>query len=259
MANPTLIAQDTPADSYTLDTVVEAILGMRGLTNDTTTGRTPASAADDADARRLVREAIDDLDIAFPSAWSIQFWSPTWVAGDHSVALPANAMGVLSVTFDGFPLDPWSRDDRYRAERPTSQGGGYESVPSSRPGAYRVMGYSDEDAGATAGAQDYRLVLRLFGTPTTAGALVVEYLSVGAKIANGADKMPMARPLQRWIKWKAAELLAAEKGDTALADKAAPQRLQVQDTLQSWFDGMGGLAARATTAYPRVTRARRRK
>lgn len=259
MSNPTLIAQDTPATGFTLTSIKEAVLAMRGLTLDATTGRTVASTAEQAEAERVVYEAIDDLAAAFPGVFHTQFYETTWTAGDHSINLPANCQSVLAVTFDGYPLDPWSRDDRYRAERPSNQGGGFESVPSTRPGAWRIMGYADADPASTEGAQDYRQVLRLFGTPQTAGALSVEYVAIAGAIANGGDRMKLARPLQRWVKSRAAEILAEEKNDRALLEAASAGKSQVEETLHSWFDGMRDRPSRATTAYPRVTRTRRRK
>lgn len=259
MANPTLIAQDNPWAGFTLDSIVEALLGMRGLTNDTTTGRTPASTADDADARRFVRSAMDDFHAKFPSLWSTQFYTATWTANDHSINLPANCQSVIAVTFDGYPLDPWSRDDRYRAERPAALGGGFESVPSTRPGAWRVMGYADADSGTAAGQQDYRQVLRLFGTPTTAGTLIVEYVALGALVDNATDKLPIGRPIQRWVLYRSGEMWGSERGDDALLQKSLGERAKAEDTLHSWFDGMRDRPTRATTAYPRVIRTRRRK
>lgn len=259
MANPTLIAQDTPATGFTKTSLKEAVLAMRGLTLDATTGRTLASTSDAAEAERVIYEAIDALAEEFPGLWSIQFYSVTWTAGDHSINLPANCQSVLAVTFDGYPLDAWSRDDRYRAERPTAQGGGFDNVPTTRPGAYRLMGFADADAGVAEGNQDYRQVLRLFGTPTTAGALVVEYVAVAGVVTNGGDYLKINRPLQRWVKAKAAEILAGEKNDTALLETSERERLKAQESLHSWFDGLRDRPSRATTAYPRVTRTRRRK
>lgn len=259
MTNPTLIAQDTPATGYTLTSMKEAVLAMRGLTLDATTGRTVASTAEEAEAARVVYEAIDALNEEFPGLFAIQVYETTWTAGDHSINLPANCQSVLAVKFDGYPLDPWSRDDVLRAERPTGQGGGYEGVPNNRPGAWRLTGFADADSGSSEGQQDYRPVLRLYGTPTTAGSLWVEYVTVAGAVANGGDRLKISRPFQRWVKSKAAEILAGEKNDQALLQAAERERLKAQESLHSWFDLVRDRPARATTRYPRVTRSSRRK
>lgn len=259
MTNPTLIAQDTPSTSFTLDSAVEALLGMRGLTNDTTTGRTPASTQEDTEARRYVRAAIDDLHAQFPSAWSVRLYTTTWTANDHSIALPANVQSIMGVTFGGVPLDSLSDDDYERILKTDAQGGGVDLGTAARPAGYRITGFSDEDPLTTSGAQDYRLVLRIYPTPSAASTLIVEYVATAPQFTNAGDYIPLARPLQRWILYRAAEMMAAEKGDTPLLEKSERERAKVEETLYSWFDAVRDRPSRATTRFPRVIRASRRK
>lgn len=259
MTNPTLIAQDTPWAGFTLDSIVEALLAMRGLTNDSTTGRTVAITAEDTDAKRYIRGAINDLNDNFPSAYSTRFYTlASWTADDHSIALPSNVSAVLSVTYDGYPLAPISRDDYYRLLRTDEEGGGLEGEGTGRPSRYRIMGFSDEDAGMGAGDVDYRLVLRLFPTPTDDKELVVEYVALAPAFANDEDALPMTHTMQRWVLYRAAETWAGERGDVALLQTAERERQKVEQTLYSWFTTSRVHSSRATTRRPNVTRTRDR-
>lgn len=258
MTNPTLIAQGTPWGGFTLDSIVEAILNMRGLTNDSSKRYTLATTAEDADVKRVVYEAIGELQDKFPSAWSVQFYTATWTAGDHSIALPSNLSAPLAVTYNGFPLAPISRDDYYRLLRSDEEGGGLVGEGSGRPNWYRLMGYSDEDAGSGAGDVDYRLVMRLFPTPDDTEQLVVEYLALAAAIANDEDALPMTHTMQRWVKSRAAEILASERGDGNLLRNVERERQKVEDTLHAWFTASKVHASRVTTRRPNVRRTRAR-
>lgn len=258
MANPTLLAQDTPWGGFTVDAIVETLLNMRGLTNDATTGRTPASTADDADARRCIKLAIDDLFDRFPSTWSVREFTTAWTAGDHSIALPAGFKGVLYVTLGGRPLDPLSRDDYLRILKTDAQGGGVTVGTPARPLGYRIVGVTDADTDTDPGDRDWRAVLRIYPTPDSADELVVGYCAEAPSLSVGADPLPIGRSLQRWSLYRAAEIWSAERGDTALLASAERERAKSEETLHSWFDSMRDRPSRATTRYPRVTRESRR-
>lgn len=259
MTNPTLIAQDTPWDGFTLDSIVEALLKPFGLTNDATTGRTLASTAEDADARRYIKQAIDDLHARFPNTWSTRLYTTTWTAGDHSILLPANCEGIFAVTLGGRPLDPLSRDDYLRILKTDAQGGGVDLGTAARPAGYRVTGFADNDPLTTSGATDYRLVLRIYPTPSAADTLVVEYAACAPQFANAGDDVPLARPLQRWVLYRALEMWSSDVNNGASLASAERERAKVEETLHSWFDSYQDRPSRATTRYPRVTRSSRRK
>lgn len=255
MTNPTLIGQDTPWGGYTLDSIVEALLAMRGLSNDSSnTGRTAASAVEDADAKVYIKEAIDDLHAKYPNVWAIRTYTTTWTAGDHSIVLPANCGSVLAVTFNGLSLRPLSRDDYYRILRGDDEGGGVAEGSSGVPAYYRVVGFADADSGVTEGLTDYRLVLRLYNTPDTADSLVVEYVATAPDFAFDGDDVPLAKPLQRWVLCRAAEIWGARRGDDPLVQRNERERLKVEEGLHPWFDAMRERPSRATTRYPHVTR-----
>lgn len=251
MTNPTLVGQDTPWGGFTLDAIVEALLAMRGLTNDAATLRTVASVTEDADCKRFIRSAIDDLNTRFPSVWSIRNYTVAWVAGDHSLNLPANCGSVLAVTFNGLSLRPLSRDDYYRIKRGDDEGGGVSLGSTGIPGYYRIVGFSN-----TADA-DPRLVLQLYPTPSAADELIVEYVSVGPEIATDTFDIPLGLPFQRWTLCRAAEIWGSERGDDPLVQRQERERLKVEETLHSWFDAMREKPTRATTRYPHVTRQQR--
>lgn len=254
MTNPTLIAQETPWTGFTLDSIVEALLAMRGLTNDATTGRTVAITSEDLEAKRFIREAIDDLHAKFPSVYSIQNYTVTWTAGDHSIVLPQNFASLLAVTFNGLSMAPLSRDDYYRILRSDEEGGGVYTEDQGTPRWYRLVGIADNDAGVSAGDTDYRVVLRLYPTPTEAKSLVVEYVTQAVAVANDEDTLPLTNTMQRWVLRRAAELWAGDRNDSALLQTAERERAKVEESLYSWFDGMRDRPSRLTIRYPHVRR-----
>lgn len=257
MTNPTLLAQDTPWGGYTLDSIVESLLGMRGLTNDASTGRTVAIAAEDADCKRLIKSALDDLHAKYPSVYAIRSYTTAWTQGDHSIALPANAESLLAVTYGGLSLRPLSRDDYFRLLRSDEEGGGLAAGLTGTPAYYRVTGVADVDAGTDEGDQDYRLVVRIYPTPETADQFIAEYVATAHGFENDGDMVPLGKPFQRWCLHRAAEIWGAERGDDGLTARNERERLKVEDGLFTWLDGMRDRPSRATTRYPHVTRSRR--
>lgn len=254
MTNPTLLAQETPWPGYTLDSIVEAMLGFRGLTNDSTTGRTVATAAEDADCKRLIKSAIDDLHAQFPSSWNIRSYTVTWVSGDHSIALPADCSSLLAVTYAGLSLRPIGRDDYYRLLRSDAEGGGVGTAETGKPAYYRVTGVTDADAGTDPGDTDYRLVLRIYPTPDDAEELVVEYVASAYEFANDEDTIPLTKACQRWVLQRAVEMWGTEAGDPALIQRAFLERQKVEQTLFTWFDSLRDRPSRVRTRPPHVYR-----
>ena len=260
MANPVLVTQETPWSGFTVDSAVEAVLRTRGMSNDAATALTPAQAWDDADVRRCLRQAVDELFAKYPNTYSVRTYTAAWTSGDHSIALPAGAeAGVFAVRLGGRPLDVLSRNDYERILKTDEQGGGVAEGTAERPFGWRIVGFTDADAGTDPGDVDYRAVLRIYPTPTGTPSLEVDYATVAPALAVGGDTLPMSRPLQRWVVYRATEMWASERGDAALVGGTERQRIQTEETLHSWFDLYRDRPTRATTRYPRVTRHSRRK
>lgn len=247
MTNPTLISQDSPYSGFTVATVVEALLTSRGLTNDATTGRMPASTDENAHAHRDVRRALDELDQKFPSVWAFRTVSATWVANDHSYSLPANCGQVLEVRLNGLPLRPMSRDDLAKQRRSTDEGGGI-LTEGGTPTQYRIMGYADASAGAD--LTDLRQVLRIWPTPTSALSLDVDYVSMGSDLATEAEKLPVWPTLQTWVLERAKVFWCSDVGDDAAIKSALTQMAMVESLVGSWLDGTHEAPQRVTWRFP---------
>src|SRR5262245_4986281 len=117
MTNPTLVAQAAAWQGFTLDSAVEKLLSMRGLTLNTATGRTLATATEETEAQEAIYSAIDDLFTKFPGVFNRQWLTQAWVSGDHSISLPDGVHAILQVKFGGVQMRPLSRDDLARIER----------------------------------------------------------------------------------------------------------------------------------------------
>lgn len=256
MSNPTLLAQDTPWDGFTMDSLVEALLNMRGLTSDTTKDLSLAETADTNDALRFVREALDDLFARFPNLCSRRQYSVAWTSGDHSILLPANFGSIEQVSLGNIPVAPLSDADYARILRPDENGGGVLGEGEAWvPWGYRLVGMADAASPAT--GADVRAVLRLYPTPTGVSAtatLLVDYVAVAPKVATTTQVIPILRPLQRWVKAAAAVLWASERNDMALGSAQERTLARIEESLYSWFDGMRDRPSRATTRRPVVRR-----
>ena len=256
MTNPTLLGQDTGWAGWTFEELMERILAGRGLTMDPTTGRTPATAAEETAARDALYRAINLLPARFPSLWDIRTWTTAWVSGDHSVALPQNTMAVLAVTFDGLSMSPMSRDDYYRLLRPDDEGG--DTGDASRPTRYRVVGASDQGVGSV----EWRVVMRLHPEPATDYAgkqLVVQYVSLGVDVQTSeTDPMPLFPFLQGWCLERGRELWAVEAGDGSMAQVAEAERMKHERDINSWIDsGTRQGSSRMRWRYPNPSRGSR--
>lgn len=257
MTNPTLIAQETAWTGWTEDEIVEAVLKPKGLTNDASTGRTVATASESSEAKRYVREAADELHAMLSNVFAFRWYETTWTAGDHSIALPADVGSVLQVSYAGFNLRPITRDDLARLQRSDEEGGGIDGEATGQVGYYRVAGFSDEDAGATAGDRDWRLVLRIYPAGDAAETLKVNYIALAPALTVGADPLPWLPTMQRWIRLRAGEIWAADQGDVAQGSAQERERAKVEVTLHSWLEAMREMPSRARTRLPHVTRSRR--
>jgi hypothetical protein len=255
--DPTLIAQGTAWGGFTRTSMKEAVLKTRGMTLDSATGRTVASATESTEMDAYLYRAIDDLFAKFPGLFNRRVYTVTWTASDSMAVLPANCVAVLAVTYGGLPVDALSREDYYRLRRTDEQGGGLDLSAQGGALYYDLPGFADNDAATTEGAQDYRMVIRLHPTPTEAKSLVVEYLCSAETVANAGDYVPLARPLQRWVIARACEMWSEDAGDGVLLSNQERERGKVEDTLYPLIDGLRPGARRATTRYPSVTRSRR--
>lgn len=259
MTNPTLIAQDTPWRGFTFDQLEERLLASRGLTNDSTTGRTVASTAEVTAVQMHLRRAFDLLNADFPSLWSVQRYTVTWTAGDHSIALPANVMAILNVTYKGLSMRPLNRVDYYRLLRSDEEGGDV-STADAGPMYYRITGHSDEDAGTGGGDRDWRIVMRLHPAPPTSDTeqLVVEYLSLAKDYAASttveADPLPLHPWLQGWVLERAKELWSAENGDSAIQKVAENERMKHERSIHRWIEGIRPPSGAVKWRYPNVAR-----
>lgn len=256
MANPTLIAQDEAWRGFTLDELAERLLASRGMTLDADTGRTLATTTEEAEAKNYLKMAADFCALEFPSLWNTRHYTVAWTDGDHSIALPANVMVPLAVTFDGRSLKPLSRDDYYRLLRNDDEGG--DVSDAGRPAYYRVTGYSDEGAAS----RDWRVVLRVHPQPSSTYAgktLAVEYLALAGDYAAGEadDLMALYPYMQAWILQHSKELYAAENGDSAIQGVAEKARVAAGDRIHNFLQGTRQNVKRFTFRYPTVTRRRR--
>ncbi len=251
MTDPTLIAQDTPWRGFTFDEIEERLLASRGLTNDSTTGRTVATTGEVTAAKVHLKRAFDLLNARYPSLWSSRFYSFTWTSGDHSVALPANVMAILNVTWKGRSLKPLTRDDYYRLLRTDDEGG--DTAATQDPNNFRVTGFSDEDAGATPGDRDWRIVMRLHPIPASGEAVVVEYLALSSDFTSVEPDPIFLYPfMQGWALERSKELWAAENGDSAIQKVAEGERLKHETDIDRWIEGTRPPASRMTWKYPNV-------
>lgn len=244
MTNPTLITQDNAWRGFTFDQLVEQMLQRRGVTNSVATYPTlpEASAAELAGAQLAARRAFDLLNVEFPSLYAIRTYTVTWTAGDHSIALPKNVMAIKAVTYRGLSMTPLSDDDYYRVLRSDEEGGGIAA--DGEPSRYRVVGFSDEDAGSSEGNRDWRLVLRLYPTPGTgysSGSLVVEYVALAndfesVDASEGGDPIALWPHLQGWCLERATELWLTACRDSNGAKGAETERLKHERTIHSWIE-----------------------
>jgi hypothetical protein len=244
IANPTLIAQSTPWRGFTFDELEERLLASRGLTNDSTTGRTVATTGEVTAAKSALRRAFDLLNARYPSLWSSRFYEFTWTSGDHSIALPANVMAILNVTWKGVSLRPMTRDDYYRVLRSDEEGG--DLGAAGDPNYFRVVGYSDE------GTADWRIVMRLHPEPNTASAVVVEYLALAEDYSTETEALTLLPFMQGWCLERAKELWSAENGDSAIQRVAEAERIKHESDIDRWIEGTRPPASRMSWRYPNV-------
>ncbi len=252
MTNPTLIAQDTPWRGFTFDQIEERLLASRGLTNDSTTGRTVATTAEVTAAKTHLRRAFDLLSARYPSLWTDRYYSFTWTSGDHSAVLPANVMAILGVTWKGISLRPMSTEDYYKELRDDEAGG--DTGAEGDPKYFRVTGFSDENAGTDPGDRDWRIAMRLHPQPSSAEAVVVQYLSLSSDFTSQeADPIFLFPFMQGWALERAKELWSAENGDSAIQSVAEAERLKHEMDIDRWLDAGVKKATRFTWRYPNVT------
>lgn len=256
MTNPTLITQDTPWRGMTFDQLEERVMAAFGLTNDTTTGRTPATAGEVVAAGTHIKRAFDLLAAEFPSLWNMRTYEVAWTSGDHTIALPSNVMAILSVTLGGNKLRPISRDDYQRLLRTDEAGG--DLGASSKPLYYRIAGHAD---GGAAG-EDWRLALRLHPQPGSGYdtlTLAVDYQALAHGYADETDVIALYPFMQGWVLERAKELWAAEMGNSALMGTAREERREHAASIAAWVErGTRETShARMTWRYPNVTRRRR--
>jgi hypothetical protein len=234
--NPTLVGQDAPYVGFTVTAAQEELLKTRGLTLDATTGRSLASADEQAAALRYLRMGLDEFHTSFPNVFAFRTFAATWVSGDHSVDLPANAGQPLAVRYNGVDLRPLSRDDLERMRRPTDQGGGILGEESGKPLHYIVTGFSN----AGTSPADWRLVVRLFPTPQGAFAaqdLEVDYVALGGALTVVADPLPIWPALQTWVVRRAQEMWCGSCGDTASMSVAQTERAKSESLVNDWVTG----------------------
>ena len=257
MTNPTLIAQDTPWRGFTFDEIEERLLASRGLTNDSTTNRTVATAGEVTAAKAALMRAFDLLHADFPSLWTVRTYSFAWVTGDNSIALPANVMALLNVTWGGVNLRPLPRADYFRILRSDTEGGDVGDAATT-PGYFRVTGHAD--AGGGAGSRDWRIVMRLHPAPVSTDTVEVEYLALGPDFTTSAtvetDPLPLYPWLQGWVLERAKEIWAAENGDSAIQGVAEKERQRHEGSISRWIEGIRPPANRVRWRYPNVTRRR---
>lgn len=230
MANPTLLASETPYSGFTLAQIVERLLSSFGLSEDSTnTKKTPASTTDQTNARVFVRRAVNVLVGKFPSIWSIREVSSTWVSGDHSVLTPANCRTVIDVLWDGLPLTPITHDDRMRLLRPNDAVG---AETSPKTGSEVLFWFI---SGVTS-AQ--RTILRLVSTPGEAKSYTVIYTTLAPELTNDAAALPMMLQFQEWVLAQARQLFAEEIGDTVQLGLATAAMKRIEDDLRPDVEGM---------------------
>jgi len=263
MTNPTIITQDSAYRGFTFDGLVERLLASRGLTLDSTTGRTEATAGEIEAAQIHLRRAFDFCALEFPSLWNIRTYTATWTSGDHSIALPANMMVPLAVTYDGYSLKPLNRTDYYRLLRDDDSGGNVGA--SGRPAYYRTTGYSDQDTGETEGDRDWRIVMQIHPTPGSGldtKTFTVEYLALAGDYESvdateGGDPVALYPFLQSWVLERSKELWSAENGDSSTQSVAEKERAKAERSIDDFIQGTRQRPSRFTPRYPNVTRRRR--
>lgn len=229
MSNPTLTTQVTPYTGWTLATAVETLLATRGLSEDSTSGRTIATATESADARRRIRRAVADLHLSFPGIYSDRTYTiAAWTVGDHSAQLPSDFGSIRWVEWGGVPLVPL--DDEARLRDLTSVAGGRSATDqiqsTSRVRYYRVEGVDSTNSIP---------VIRLYEQPTEAEECKIRYISRAPQLTTDASVLPYDPVIQEWIISKARALWAADEPDQiimAAADKGMRESADKVDTLQ---------------------------
>lgn len=227
MANPTLAGNETPFLGFTLATIVERLLATFGLTESAATGRTIATTDESAQARVFVRRAVSMLNGKFPSVFSIRVVTGTWIAGDHSLALPTQCRSLLYFIFDGLPLWPITRDDDLRI-RQANTASGVAQAPKTGDGNvlfYRTTGIV---LGTTATSVP---VVRLYDTPAEAKSYEMCFNTIAAELTTEANVLPMMQQFQEWVLSKARALWASELNDLAQKSAAAVELKQLEDDL----------------------------
>lgn len=224
MANPTLVAGGVSSYAgFTLAQIVERLLSTFGLTEDSTTGRTIATTEESAQARVFVRRAVSMLNGKFPSIWSIRETTGTWIAGDHSLALPADCRSVLYFLFDGLPVVPMTRDDELRIAQANNADG---SAQAPKTGDGDVLLY--RTTGVTSSNQ---IVVRLYDTPSEAKSYAIGYNTLAPALTVDATALPMMTQFQEWVLAKARELWATELNDLIAKSAAGKDLVTIEADL----------------------------
>lgn len=243
MANPTVVAGGvTPYAGFTVAQIVERLLSTFGLTEDSTTGRTVATTEESAQARVFVRRAFSMLNGKFPSIWSIRETTGTWIAGDHSIALPSDCRSVLYVVFDGLPLNPMTRDDDLRIMQANNADG---SAQAPKTGDGRVLLYR------TIGVTSANLiVLRLYDTPADAKTYTVGYNTLAPALTTDASALPIMTQFQEWVLAKARELWATELNDLIAKSAAGKDLVTLESDLVPDTEAMLEVPHRLKWRFP---------
>lgn len=268
MTNPTL---DTtaPYDGMTVNEMMEEILRRRGLTLDSdSTGRTPATSAEQADVLRYLKRAHTMFNAIYPGAFAIERVSGTWTSGDTAILLPDASQAVVSVYIDGRWVAPLSMEDRRRAAyKDTDATNNLGFTPESSTRLYWYLsGYADADAvangGAGAGPKDWRAVLQIAGQNDTgilAVPYVIDYVRSGDVFAASATEIPrIPQIVMEWLILRAAEMWASAENDEVTKTLAMTERADMMDSLWAVFDEMTDTAERARWTYPTLPENRRR-
>lgn len=246
MANPTLAGNQTPYVGFTLAQIVERLLATFGLTEDSTTGRTVASTEEAAQARVFVRRAVSMLNGKFPSIFSIRTVTGTWIAGDHSLALPTQARSILYFMFDGLPLNPMTRDDELRIAQ-ANTASGVAQAPKTGDGnvlLYRTTGIV---LGTTSVSTP---VVRLFDTPAEAKAYEICFNTIAPALTVESDVLPMMQQFQEWVLQKARDLWANELNDLSQKSAAAVSLKEIESDLVPDTEAMLEVPHRLKWRYP---------
>lgn len=260
MADPTLHTT-TPYDGMTVNEMMEEILRRRGLTLDSdSTGRTPATTAEQNDVLRYLKRAHTMFNTVYHAAFSIQRASGTWTAGDTAIMLPDAAQQVLAVYLNGRLVHPITYEDRRRSYyRDTDVSGTYLGFePKSTQLYWYLSGYADADAaangGAGAGPSDYRAVVQITGYDDTgidAVPYVIDYILAGEAFTASATQIPRVPIIvQEWLILRATEMWAGAENDEVAKTLAMTERADIMQELWAAFDEMADVPDRARWTYP---------